>query len=504
MYRGATLLLSAAVSIGILSSAGASTLTEREQVQHLLRRFAYSAPPAQVDTLAASPSAASAWLKKQLNPSSIDDSAVVTDPLPTSLNYSWDLFDRILIEHSIGTKRQVQAKLELHWLDHFSVSLDKVGDPAQMWHYDNTIRANALGNFTTLTSAVAQEAAMMVWLDNNGNVGPVANENYARESMQLFIMGPFRLNQDGSYKLDAKGQPIPNYSQEDVQAIAKAITGYYVNVKWKSKNPLTRFSVDFVPGNHVNIPLKFQGKTYTVPNDDTALNYVTSLLTHNPSTAPFQAKELLQRFVTETPSPKYISDIAAVWTQTVDSPTQIAQVVNAIVTNPEFDAGYHSMVKQPMELVLDMARIMPMQLQSAGGNGRGSNLIWTLSDLDQEPFYPPSVFSFYRPGAVETMVNTSTRLNRMNDLAWIDSVGAANSGATSYINIATLREQIGSAKSTAIADYLLDALDDGGTPALRTILLNYLDSTSKGDKPSDQQIRGAIWLLINSADYAVN
>ena len=62
---------------------------------------------------------------------------------------------------------------------------------------------------------------MLEWLDNNWNVGPVANENFARESMQLYAMGTTRLNDDGSLYLRSDGTPQPNYSQADVQEIAK-------------------------------------------------------------------------------------------------------------------------------------------------------------------------------------------------------------------------------------------------------------------------------------------
>ena len=91
----------------------------------------------------------------------------------------------------ILTPRQLQAKMELHWLDHFSVGLETVGDPAMMYHYDQTIRANALGNFATLLNAVAQEPAMLSGCRNNYNSGRSPNENFGREVMQLYSTGIF-------------------------------------------------------------------------------------------------------------------------------------------------------------------------------------------------------------------------------------------------------------------------------------------------------------------------
>jgi uncharacterized protein (DUF1800 family) len=507
MARVSVVLVLLAVAASA-ARADQAPLTHRMHVQHMLRRFAFAASPEATDAIADVTGGGLAWLDRQLDPAGIDDAGSTLETLPTTLNADGGLddpqvFERVILQHWVLTHRQVQAKLELHWLDHFSVSLNKVGDWAVMNHYDHVLRQNALGNFTDLVTAVAKEVAMMSWLDNDGNIGPVANENFARECMQLFVMGPYKLNQDGSVRTDANGVPLPNYSQDDVQSVALAMTGYHIYYAWSDPDPQTRFSVFFAPGDHDPRPLVFHGKNHAVPDDAHAIRYVMDLLTHNPSTAPFQAKELLQRFVTETPSPKYISDIAAVWAAAVDAPDQIAQVVRAIVTHPEFDLGYHAMLKQPVELIADMMRQLPGKLQASDGYGPATSLLWVLSDLGQEPFFPPSVFSFYRPGQISTMVNTSTRLNRSDDLAWIASSAATDDNVTAYIDIAALRQRIGSTKAGPIADYLLDALLDGGSPALRQILVTYLKA-SNGTDPGDDQIRGALWLLLNAPDYAVN
>jgi hypothetical protein len=499
-----------ALAGGVSSSgpdAAAGTLTPKQHAEHLARRFAFSMQPAAIAAIA-QPGGDIAWLDQQLNPGSIDDTGSTLEQPPAQLDADggfpdWDVYERVMLQHWVRTHRQVQAKLELHWLDHFSVSLDKVGDPAVMANYDHLIRQNALGNFTDLATAVATSAAMLEWLDNDGNVGPVANENFARECMQLFVMGPYKLHQDGTLATDAKGLPIPNYSQDDVQQLALAMTGYQVIYSWNDLDPATRFSAVYLRGNHNPGPLHFRGQTYQIPDNANAMRHAIGILTHDPSTAPFQAKELLQRFVTETPSPEYVAAVAAVWAQHVDDPDQIAQVVRAIVQYPEFDQAYRSMLKQPIELMIGMLRQLPALLQSSSGYGPGESLIWTLADAGQEPFTPPSVFSFYRPGQLRTMVNASSRLNRGNDLAWLSSTLPSDGYSMTGIDMVKLRARIGSAKAGAIADYLLGALVDGGNPALRSILTTYLKAPGT-NQPSDNQIRGAIWLLLDSPLYAVN
>ncbi len=476
-------------------------LSARQQVQHLLRRLSFSASPQEVT--AVQNGGIAAWLALQEQPDKINDDGSELETLPTQLvngGYpDYNIFERAVVQHMILTPRQLQAKLELHWLDHFSVGLESVGDPAIMYHYDQVVRANALGNFATLLCAVANEPAMLIWLDNNWNVGPVANENFARESMQLYSTGLYRLNDDGSQKMGPDGQPSLNYSQQDVRQIALAMTGYGVVIDGNNNDPQTRFSVQYYPGNHFSGPLTFFGKRQKVPNDGTAINYVMNMVAHRESTAAFQVKELLQRFVTENPSPQFISDIVAVWHKHENAPDQIAQVMAAIANHPDFDLAYHGMLKQPVESVFQSLRQMPGAMQGTADVTPGDSLLWELNGLGQQLFWPVSVFSFYRPGNLAGTVNTGTVLDKTGVYANITSAQPSNPYTDTYINIATLRANIGSGRGSDVASYLMDALLDGGTPAQLAVLEHYL-----GGAPSDNDISGAIWLLLNAPDYAAN
>jgi uncharacterized protein (DUF1800 family) len=496
----------AAMLLGTLMAGSAAAQTQppspRARVQHALRRLAFSAPPDMVSAVMAQ--GLDSWLAAQENPNALNDTGSQLETLPTSLNAQGGfndlfIFERAIVQHMVLTPRQLQAKLELHWLDHFAVGTGKVGDPAVMYHYDQTVRANALGNFTTLLTAVAQEAAMMVWLDNSGNVGPVANENFARESMQLFSEGLYRLNQDGSQAVSKSGQPIANYSEADVQAMAKAMTGYAEVYDMSDNNPQTRVSVQFFPAYHYTGALRFLGAVRNVPDNAGAIAYVMNIVAHQPSVAPYEARELLQRFVTETPSPGYIKRIAAVWKAEQDAPDQIAQVMTAIVRDPEFMTSYHAMPKQPIEMLFGMMRQMPGAMQLTSSATPGTTLLVDESYLLQRLLWPETVFSFYRPGQLSALTTTGTVLARTGAFALVTNADPSNAATDTYIDMPTLRARIGNASGAAVMDYLMDALLDGGTQAQRAILLNYL-----GDAPSDTRITGAIWLLLNTPDYAVN
>ena len=138
-------------------------------------------------------------------------------------------------------------------------------------------------------------------------------------------------------------------------------------------------------------------------------------------------------------------------------------------------------------------------MQLTANTTPGNTLLWELSHLGQQLFYPASVFSFYRPGNLSALTNTGSVLQRTSIFANTTNADPANPYVDTYIDIPALRTAIGSTDARPIRDYLLDALLDGGTPAQSDILGNYL-----GHAPSDTQIRGAIWLLLNTPDYAVN
>ena len=482
--------------------ADAQDIGARAKIQHALRRLAFSASPETVSAVQAG--GLDAWLAAQDDWQALDDSGSQLETLTTQLNAQGGfpdlfIFERAVVQHMVLTPRQLQAKLELHWLDHFAVGTGKIGDPAVMYHYDQTIRANALGNFTALVTAVAQEAAMLVWLDNNGNAGPVANENFARESMQLYTMGLNKLNMDGSLKLDRSGAPVPNYSQADVQAIAKAMTGYVEVYDFGDNNPQTRVSVQYVAANHYAGALHFLGAARNVPANNGAIAYVMNILAKQDSVAPYEARELLQRFVTENPSPAYVSAIAHVWKANQDAPDQIAKVMTAIVHNPEFETSYRGMPKQPVEMLLGMMRQMPGAMQHTGSALPGTTLLVDESYLLQRVLWPDSVFSFYRPGQLASLITTGTVLARTSAFALVTNADPSNAATDTYIDMQALHTRIGNTSGVVVRDYLLDAMLDGGTSQEREVLGTYL-----GDTPSDARITSAIWLLSNSPNYAAN
>jgi hypothetical protein len=239
-----------------------------------------------------------------------------------------------------------------------------------------------------------------------------------------------------------------------------------------------------------------------------------NFLAHQPSTAPFEVTELLKRFVTEKPSRKYVSDIVKVWNANVDAPDQLAKVVKAIIAHPEFNTAYHALPKQPIEKVFGALRQLPGRMQASATKAcgefqqyqqAGQSLEGLTSETGQELFYPPNVFSFFIPGHIETTNTTSSVVGQTDVFSQLlersppQSDTCKGTGADVWIDVPTLLADIGSNDGRKVANYLLDALVDGGSPGLRSTVLSYL-----GSVPDNATIQGAVWLILNSPDYAVN
>lgn len=498
-----------------LLPAPAVAMNERTYVHHLLRRFAFSASPERVDAVVAQ--GTDNWLEEQLHPDRIDDSALeqYLEPRPTHTNAKGDLEDesiyqRRLVERQIHSERQLQEKLVLHWMEHFSVGVSKVGDWALMGRYEDTIRKQALGNFKTLLLAVSKEPAMLLWLDNSGNDGSQGkpNENFARELLQLYVMGTDRLRDDGSVMRDAAGRPLTNYTQGDVARLAAALTGWEVacDDDARIKNPNTRCKVKYNRDLHRSGSKRIMGSMFADANDPQVMKRVMDFLARQPSTAPFQARELLQRFVTDRPSPDYVRAIANVWRDNVDAPDQIARVVRAIVRHPEFVKAYHGLIKEPDELIVGALRSIP-SFEKAGktNDGRVERLSALSSEGDgflfstgQQLYDPPTVFSFYRPGSKETLLSENELAARLAGLQNLIATDPNDAEATVAFDLDALVGRLPADASEAAA-YLLDALSDAETSQLYDAVKNALLPGVDRDS-----VRKALSLIMMSPEYELN
>lgn len=295
---------------------------------------------------------------------------------------------------------------------------DLAVDPEGMSAYYDMILTHSFGNYRDLLYNVAIHPCMGIYLSHicNRKADPVAHtfpdENFAREIMQLFSIGLWMLNQDGTRQLDAQNNPIPTYGNATITEMARVFTGLTFG------NPDNNFGLhprDFT------IPMKafdsehdlgpktlllgFTTPARTASNPDIGtatfldVNAAIDNLFNHPNVGPFIGKLLIQRMTTSNPSAAYISRVAGKFNNDGTGVRgNLQAVVRQILMDPEArDAAKLAdptwgKLREPFLKAVNFARAFNASTPSG----------WYYLDaftLDhvQEPMKSPSVFNFYLP-----------------------------------------------------------------------------------------------------------
>jgi uncharacterized protein (DUF1800 family) len=276
--------------------------------------------------------------------------------------------------------------------------------------YWRIFRDNAFKNYRDIIRAVTLSPAMGTYLNmaNNNKANPTkgtaANENYARELMQLFTLGLTELNPDGSPVLDSNQNPVPTYNQAEVTQLAKVLTGWTYPVvpgaTAKTNNPAYYFGQMYAVEAEHDTTSKAIFNTLTIPAGQTAQQDLDTLINDlmaQPTMAPFISGQLIQHLVTSNPSPEYIQRVSQVFTTTDGD---MGQVVTAILTDPEARAGDTASapvnasfghLREPVLFLASMLRGLNATL------GPANTLNGYSEELGQNLFVAPSVFSYFSP-----------------------------------------------------------------------------------------------------------
>jgi uncharacterized protein (DUF1800 family) len=284
--------------------------------------------------------------------------------------------------------------------------------PEAMATYWDLLAQNAFGNFRQLLEGVTLNPAMGDYLDMVHNDKPnprrntEPNENYAREIMQLFTIGLYKLNQDGSQQLDANGQPIPTYDQDVVEGNAHVFTGWYWYQTgmptWSYAPPNYRQPMMAFPDHHDTGPkLILNGVTLPAgQTQDQDLAAALDSIVNHPNVGPFIAQRLIQRLVTSNPSPAYVSRVAAAFNDNGQGIRgDMKAVIRAIFLDPEARtsdlATNSNSFGHEREALIRLANLY-RAFNASSTSGRfivnGSNF-----NFGQAPLYAPSVFNFFSP-----------------------------------------------------------------------------------------------------------
>ena len=319
----------------------------------------------------------------------------------------------------------MRKRIALALSEFFVVSLNGVNLNWRIYQiagYWDMLSNNAFGNFRTLLGDVTLHPAMGTFLNTAGNTkevpatGKVPDENYGREVMQLFTIGLYELNPDGTEKLDASGKRIETYSLSEVTNIARVFTGYNVD---NSKNVVTTLpsGAKISDSSFARTPMKINASLHstlesvflgtTIPaNTDPAvqLNKALDTLFNHPNVGPFFSKQMIQRLVTSNPSPQYVQRIASVFANNgAGVRGDLKAVFTAILTDDEALAAASlasttfGKLREPMVRLVQWGRSFGIKSQY---NSWKMSDLSSVTSLGQQPMRAPSVFNFFRPGFV--------------------------------------------------------------------------------------------------------
>jgi uncharacterized protein (DUF1800 family) len=293
-------------------------------------------------------------------------------------------------------------------------------------NYYDVLGRDAFGNFRQLLEDVTLNPMMGQFLsmlgNDKGNATTDPDENYAREVMQLFTIGLWELNEDGSQKLDGQGNPIPTYSNTDVMGMARVFTGFSWNIPgndseeawencciWAGKGygeelePMQSFA-----DHHSTEEKQFLGVTIAAgrsdPNGD--LKIALDTLFNHPNLPPFFSKQMIQHMVTSNPSPAYIERVAKVFENNGKGVRgDLQAVITAILTDPEardaatdFGDPEYGKVRESLIRYTEWARAFTAQSRTGSyDNGSTEDPIWGLGEMSLRS---PTVFNWFTPGYV--------------------------------------------------------------------------------------------------------
>jgi len=271
--------------------------------------------------------------------------------------------------------------------------------------YLDLLEKHCFGNFRDLLEAVTLSPAMGIYLSMMGSQGEdpasgrMPDENYAREVMQLFTIGLYQLNPDGSLRLSSK-KPVETYDQASVMGLAKVFTGWEM-APLAENIEVGRTPMVFNAANHSRSSKSFLG--VTVPAATTgpkALKIALDTLFKHANVGPFIGRQLIQRLVTSNPSPAYVRRVTNAFNNNGRGVRgDLKAVIKAVLLDAEARAAPVSTtqgkLREPMVRLVQWARTFPVT---------ASNDTWGLADLSdpatrlaQSPMHSRSVFNFFRP-----------------------------------------------------------------------------------------------------------
>lgn len=487
-----------------------------------------------------------AWLEQQFDlPASLHDPvvtslltrqgagefAVIEEGIP-NLEY---LFRRLAWwQQTMNAEDQLRQRVAYALSQIFVVS-DTVDvlvvAPYALSNYYDMLLTHAFGNYRDLLLAVTLHPSMGVYLSHidNAKADPEANtfpdENYAREVMQLFSIGLYELNPDGSEQLDAAGELIPTYDNDDIREFARIFTGLSFGDsigRFGKRVPNFTAPMQMFQAFH-DTDEKTLLRGTVIPAGQGGLKDIEDAvdnLAFHPNVAPFIGRQLIQRLVMSNPSPAYVERVSAAFNGGAGGEYgDMRAVIQAVLLDPEALAvpdpqGTAGKLREPLLRITAALR----QLNVSSSDGFYANTGYFFDErIKQHPLSAPSVFNFYLPGhrplgeiadaglvAPEFQITNSSTVvavSNLVDTAVISNI--VNDFPRPPFQAATLDldEYLALAENP---DALVDRLDLVMTYGTLSddMRASIIDSIAQV-QDLEIRVRAALYLLLISPDYAV-
>lgn len=491
---------------------------------------------------------AAAWLEEQFEQPISSHDAIVTELLTREANGEFlelarlEDADNLSVffgrmawwQTSITAQDQLRQRVAYALSQIFVIS-DEVNAlllaPYGTSNFYDTLLMHAFGNYRDLLLAVTLHPSMGLYLSHLNNakgdeeLGTFPDENYAREVMQLFSIGLFELNPDGSEVIGDNGQPIPSYDNGDIGEFARVFTG----LSWGGDNP--RFGSN---RRVFNEPMQVfeafhdaEEKTLlrgeVLPAGQSGMSDIEAAVDNlfwHPNTGPFISKQLIQRLVTSNPSLAYVERASKVFADNGNGERGDMQaLIRAVLLDPEALAAPGSDVRfgklrEPLLRYTAMLR----QLGVSAPDGFYANTGRFVQDrIQQHALSAPSVFNFYLPshspvGAIsaEGLVAPEFQITNSNSVIQISNLIQA-SVLGNLVN--DINEPPFSRASLTLGDFLPVASDSDALLDRLDLLFTYGTLSSETRRAihdlvvqiddEELRVRAAAYLLLISPDYAV-
>ncbi len=457
-------------------------------------------------------------------------------------------------DHLVTANDQVRQRMAFALSQILVYSDAADSDQPTRGYYQDILIRNALGNYRDLLEEVTYSPAMGQWLTylanrkGDPNKGRMPDENYAREILQLFSIGLIELNMDGTPKLDAQGQQVETYTNDDIEGLARVFTGlsWTGGDFWKEPQDGGINPMEMYPEQHSELEKSFLGTTIPAGTSGTeSIDRALDTIFEHPNVAPFLSRQLIQRFTQSDPSPDYVGRVANAFEtgrytaaggrtfgtgQRGDLQATLAAVLLDDSTFLDATSGAtiaSGKVREPILRFTHWARAFNVSGVDAGNERRLRDTRSSESALGQQAFRSPSVFNFYRPGYIAPGTNAGER-----DITVPEFQIVNESSSVGYLNFMTdFAFDRASQRDRDIDTYTPDYSDELALVGDPTALVDHLDSLLTGGRmaaaekadivdiistveirtnnaentAADQEdmVQTAVALVLNSPSYAV-